>query len=447
MSPSALTFDQFRQSVKSLGEQALEPAYPEAERVRRAKRVFFDKLDVNMALELESCIHCGMCAESCHFYVQTHDPKYTPIVKLELLRRFYRRELSPQRWLYRLLSRDITAQELVEWEALVFDSCTECGRCALICPMGINIPKMVHVNREALAEAGVVPKELRLIAEEQGDNNTIFGVGATQLREAVEQLRAQGIEVPLDKEKADVLVLTTVVDILLFADSLAATTKIMNYLGLDWTLASDGFEAANFGLLSGYDDLQRTASQRIIDAATQRDVQTVIVPECGHAYPALRWYGANDLGRPLPFEVLAMSEFLGREIKSGRLKVAPLGEQRKVTYHDPCKVARHGGVIEEPRAALNALGVELREAASNREMSWCCGGGAGVFLINRAASLRQRAFEKKKEQVDEIGVESVVTACGSCRLNFMNGAVNVNWDKKIESLVELVGDNLASKAV
>jgi Fe-S oxidoreductase len=204
--------------------------------------------------------------------VQTHDPKYTSILKLELLRRFYRRELSPQRWLYRLLSRDITAQELAEWEALVFDSCTECGRCALICPMGINIPKMVHVNRGALAEAGVVPKELRLIVEEQGDNNTIFGAGATQLREAVEQLRAQGIEVPLDKEKADVLVLTTVVDILLFADSLAAITKIMNYLGLDWTLASNGFEAANFGLLSGYDDLQRTASQRIIDAATQRNV-------------------------------------------------------------------------------------------------------------------------------------------------------------------------------
>ena len=146
-------------------------------------------------------------------------------------------------------------------------------------------------------------------------------------------------------------------------------------------------------------------------------------------------------GKPLPFEVLAISEFLGREIKAGRLKVKSAGA-RKLTYHDACKLGRHGGVLEEAREALRALGVDFRETDPNAEMNWCCGGGAGVFLINRAASLRQKAFELKQRQIDATDAEAVVMSCGSCRLNFMNGQANTAWPVKIESLVELVGNNL-----
>lgn len=443
MSVNKTDFEQFRTALRGLGDSLQAEALSDAERVHRAKRVFLDRLDVNMAFDLETCVHCGMCAEACHFYVQTEDARYTPTLKYDLLRWVYRREVGPQRWLYRLISRDIRVQDLRDWEELVFDSCTECGRCALMCPMGINIPKLVHITREALAAAGIVPKELQALAQEQSSRESIFGVGREQLISVVERLREQGTVVPLDRERADVLVLTTVVDITLFTDALAATARIMNHLGMNWTIATWGFEAANFGLLSGHENLQRTATKRIIDAAIDCGASTVIVPECGHAYPALRWEGANELGRPLPFEVLAISEFLGRELKSGRLKVKPIGPGKKVVYHDPCKVARHGGALEEPREALKALGVDLRETASNREMNWCCGGGAGVFVINRAAALLQKAFEKKKEQVDATGADSVVTACGSCRLNFIAGASHVNWDKRIESLVEMVGANLA----
>jgi len=147
-------------------------------------------------------------------------------------------------------------------------------------------------------------------------------------------------------------------------------------------------------------------------------------------------------GRPLPFEVLAVSEFIGREIKAGRLKLRNAGA-RKLTYHDACKLGRHGGVLGEPREALRALGVDFRETDPRAEMNWCCGGGAGVFLINRAAGLRQKAFELKQRQIEATGAEAVVMSCGSCRLNFMNGQANTGWPVKIESLVELVGDNLA----
>ena len=78
-----------------------------------------------------------MCAEACHFYESTQKPEYARVHKVAPLRRFYMRELSALRLFNRIFIRDTSLKELEAWQTLVFDSCTECGRCDMICPMGI----------------------------------------------------------------------------------------------------------------------------------------------------------------------------------------------------------------------------------------------------------------------------------------------------------------------
>ncbi len=435
--------EQFRQTPGRLRERAPAVRGTDTERVERAKAVFRRRIDAGMAIDMECCIHCGMCAEACHFYESTGDSKYAPIHKLAPLRRFYHRELSPIRWLYLLFTRDISIGELEQWQELVYDSCTECGRCDMICPMGILISPMVGVMREALAAADLMPAELAGAGREQLDDGTVLGAGQVELDAALAKLRADGVEIPVDSDSAEVMVLTTALDLTVLPSALTAMAKIMNALGANWTLRRSGYEASAFEYISGDEGAQRDATRRIVEEAKACGAKTLIVPECGHAYPALRWKAAERLGEPLPFEVMAISEFIGRELAAGHLKLAKAQNGGSVTYHDPCKIGRLGGVFDEPRQALDALGLELREMESHGPTQYCCGGGAGVMLIERAAPLRQRAFEIKMRQVDDTGAAAVVTSCESCRMNFAIGAANANWQTPVKSLMELVAENLA----
>jgi Fe-S oxidoreductase len=443
MSAVASDIQKLREELRDRGATVKSTELAPAERVERVKDVFRRRLDANMATYLETCLHCGMCAEVCHFYEATGEGKYTPIYKIDPMRRFYQRELAPMGWLRKLVMRDITPADLDEWQKLAYDACTQCARCDMICPMGIQISPMIAVMREALAEAGMQPAENKALAREVLEKGTVMGFGPEDYRRVAAELRAQGIEVPLDKPKAAVVVLMSAMDAMLFKGAIAATAKIMNRLGLDWTIRTNAGDAAVFDWTSGDERAKAAVLRKVVAETIGAGAKTLIVPECGHGYAAVRWDAANVVGSELPFEVLAISEFVGREIEAGRLKVKPLPAGKSVTYHDPCKVGRWSGVFDEPRNALKAIGVEVREMESHAKTNYCCGGGAGLVLNERANKLRAGAFHIKMREADATGAGSVVTACGHCRMTFVAGAQHANWQKPIESLVELVAANLA----
>jgi Fe-S oxidoreductase len=439
------TFQMFMGMVGELGKLAQPTEMSDAQRVERAKKLFVEKTTWDIATELESCIHCGLCASACHYAISTGDAKYTPARKFELMRTVYRRELSPMRWLYKLVLPDITAKDLEEWQELVYDSCTMCARCSLICPMGIHIAELVDYHREALAAAGLVPAEMRAMDQEQAATGHIFEASEEVLEYKVRELSEKhGIEIPLNKEGAEVMVLTSGLDLHLFNDALVGTAKILNHAKVNWTFWADAYEGANFGYMTGDKKSEARQVSRIVEAAVKHKVKVVVVPECGHSYPALRFDGAEVTGKPLPFDVMAPSEYISRLYEEGKLKLKKPADRQAVTFHDPCKVGRHGGVFDGPREVLKAMGLDLRETENHHMTNFCCGGGAAVFLIERAAELRQKSFELKFDEVKRTRADSLVVSCGSCRLNFERGKMNAGEALPVDSFAQIVGDNLAS---
>jgi len=420
---------------------------PDAERVKRAMQNFVKDFGRTAAIYMESCVHCGNCAEACHYYVTTGNPKYTPIWKIEPFKQAYKREYGPFAWFYRTLNLKsaVSVERLEEWQELIYDSCTVCGRCSLICPMGIDIASLVTLARHGMSKAGLVPHELWAVAERGEKEGSPLGATPKVFKERIEWLVDDyEVEIPLDKAQAEVMCAMSSIEIMKYPESIVATAKIMKHVGADWTFRLDGYEATNFGLLSGNAEWQREMSMKLINAAIACGAKTLILPECGHAYGALRWMGANVYGKPLPFRVLHIAEFLAEHVKSGRLKLNKIG--KSVTFHDPCQISRRGGAIEAPREVLTALGVELREMEPGKGLNWCCGGGGGVVTIHRADPLRYRVFQLKMNQIDETGAELPVTSCSNCRQTFDDGQAHFKWDKTMNSLLEMVADNLEEEA-
>jgi len=419
---------------------------PDDQRVEAAMQSFIRDFSRPVATYMESCIHCGQCAQACHFYVSTGDPKYTPIWKLEPFKQAYKREAGPFAPIFKAfnLKPEVTLAELEEWQELIYDSCTMCGRCTMICPMGIDIAALVGLARHAMFEAGLVPHELWAVAQRAEREGSPLGATPKVLKERIDWLADEHeVGIPLDKPRADTLVTLSSIEIMKYPRSIVALARIMKHMGADWTLRSDGYEATNFGMLSGNVEWQKDSTLKLINAAIACGAQTVVLPECGHAYGAMRWQGANMYGKPLPFNVLHISEFLAKSIKDGNLKLAKLA--KSLTFHDPCQVSRRGGATQAPRDVLKALGGEVREPESGGDLNWCCGGGGGVVTIHRADPLRYRAFRIKMEQIDATGADVAVTSCANCRQSFDDGQAHFKWDRAMGSLVELVADNLAAQ--
>ncbi len=415
-------------------------------RVQTALKHFVKDFGAVAATYMESCIHCGMCADACHFYEATKDPKYTPIWKLEPFKQAYKREASPFAFFYRALNlkRKVTVKELEEWQELIYDSCTMCGRCTLICPMAIDISSLVGMARHGMFQAGLVPHELWAVAERAEREGSPLGANADVFKDRCEWLADDHeVTIPVDKEKADILVSMSSIEIMKFPESIVATAKVLNHMGLNWTFRTDGYEATNFGMLSGNSQWQKDMSMKLINAAIACGAQLLILPECGHAYGAMRWNGANIYGKPLPFKVRHISEFLAENIQNGKIKVKKI--DKSLTFHDPCQVSRRGGATQAPRDVLAGLGVELREMEDTKGMNWCCGGGGGVVTIHRADAIRYQAFQIKMKQVDNTGAEILATSCSNCRQTFDDSQAHFHWDKTMQSLLELVADNLVEE--
>ncbi len=401
-------------------------------------------IDAPIAAYFSSCTNCGICAQACIFYTETDDPKYTPIRRVEPMKRIWEQNYTLVGKLKKLvgLSKEVTEQDLQNTVELAFESCTTCGRCTMMCPQGNDIVYMIRRMREGLTAAGLAPKELQEAAVRTADTGSVMGFPMKTLQAQVNAAEQEtGIKIHVDEPNVEYMLLLSSAEVMQFNEIIAALAQIFDQAGVTWTLSSKAHEAGNPGMHMGASEIEGEFIQRIVDAAQELNIKNVISPECGHAYYAIRWEGPNVLRRPYPFKVWHIIEVLDKLRAEGRIKTTGC-ETERLTFHDPCQAARRGGVNVPQRNLLNMVTCNFIEMNDRMACNWCCGGGGGMNTIEKAEPLMQKVFHRKRRQIEELDVTTVVTMCATCRNTLEEGIEANNMNIEVLGLTEVVANHL-----
>jgi len=407
---------------------------------------------------MDACVHCGSCTDKCHYFIGTRDPKNMPVARQELMRSVYRRYFTLAGKLVPGLvgARDLTRELLDEWFSY-FWQCSECRRCSVFCPYGIDTAEVTMAARSILDTVGYGQKYANEILGKVYRIGNNLGLPGPALENTLEGLEEDvkedtGVDVkyPLDVKGAEVLLVTPSADF--FAEphieSLIGYGKVFHAVGTSWTLSSYASEAGNFGLFNGNYETMRKVAMRIREQALELGVKRIIVGECGHAWRVAYafWNTLTGLGAGAsdPFAVELQKqldprypepshicEFTWDLIQQGRLKFdKEANDSRVVTFHDSCNVARAsrmgntpGGQFDIPRNIIKAVANKFVEMPPEtiREVTFCCGGGGGVLtdeLIEARIKGALPRMEALHEVVEKHGVNFMATICAICKAQF-----------------------------
>jgi Fe-S oxidoreductase len=167
-------------------------------------------------------------------------------------------------------------------------------------------------------------------------------------------------------------------------------------------------------------------------------VKEVCVCECGTAYRVMK-----QLSGQQPFKVTSITEVHARYLREGRLKLDKTKIKGAITYHDPCQIARNGGVMAAPRYILQHLSDDFREMTADPRYNWCCGGGGGlVALGDETLDFRMKSSRVKVDQVKATGAAILVTACENCHTQLGNLNDHYKMGLEVKFLSSMVADAL-----
>ncbi len=441
---------------------------------------FKDRLDRFRSLKLfmDICVRCGACADKCHYFIGSGDPKNMPVLRAELMRSVYRKEFTKAGKLLGRLAgaRDLTIDVLKEW-FYYFYQCTECRRCSVFCPYGIDTAEITMMAREILNLVGC---NINWVLEPAANCFKVgnhIGIQPHSLKDMIdffiddiEEVTGVRIEVPFNKKGAEVLFVTPSGDF--FADP--GTYTFMGYLmlfheiGLDYTMSYYAAEGGNFGLFSSNENMKKL-NAKIYAEAKRLGVKWILGGECGHMWRVKNQY-MDTMNGPADFlevpkspitgtvfehakstKMIHIAEFTADLIKHGKIKLDPSRNRGlNVTFHDSCNPSRAMGMFDEPRYVLKHVVEEFHDMPENtiREKTFCCGSGSGLnndeFMEMRMRGGLPRANAVKYVH-EKYGVNTLACICAIDRaalptlMNYWVPGVQVC------GLHELVGNALVMK--
>jgi Fe-S oxidoreductase len=359
-------------------------------------------------LFLDICVRCGACADKCHFFIGSGDPKNMPVLRAELMRSVYRKHFTVAGKILGELcgARDLTEDVLKEW-FYYFYQCTECRRCSVFCPYGIDQAEITMMGRELLNLVGCNINWILEPAANCFRTGNHLGIQPHTFKDMVEffvddieNITGIRMEPTFNRKGAEILFITPSGDV--FADP--GTYTLMGYMmlfheiGLDYTWSTYASEGGNFGLFTSHEMIKRLNAKMYAEAK-RLGVKWILGGECGHMWRVINQY-MDSMNGPADFleepvspitgtkfenarstKMVHIAEFTADLIRNHKIKLDPSrNDQLKVTFHDSCNPARAMGLFEEPRYVIRNVCNHFHEMPENtiREQTFCCGGGAGL---------------------------------------------------------------------
>ncbi|MCK5545728.1 MAG: (Fe-S)-binding protein, partial [Rhodospirillaceae bacterium] len=395
---------------------------------------------------LDSCVKCGACTDKCHYFLGTGDPKNMPVARQDLLRSVYRRHFTTAGKLFPKLvgAKEMDKEMLDDWYKY-FHQCSQCRRCAVFCPYGIDTAEISMAARDIMDHIGVGTKysnEILAKVHVIGNNLGLPGPALVNtmegLEEDVEEETGIPVKYPVDVEGADVLLITPSADFFAepHVDGLIGYGKVFHQAGINWTVSSYASEAANFAMFIGSYEQMHKVSNRIRKAALDLGVKRIIFGECGHAwrvaYSFLNTFAGPwdflDPKYPTPQHILEVTHEL---IQNGGIKLdASANDDKVLTFHDSCNVARatrmgnmEGGQFIIPREVIKASVNKFvdMDPQTTCEKTFCCGGGGGL-LTDDLMELRVKGALPRMEALNDViknhGVTHMAAICAICKSQF-----------------------------
>ena len=406
--------------------------------------LFESKLNQAMQLYLETCTRCGVCIEACHVYASTGQVQHIAAYRAEVVRRIYKKYFKARGKVWPKVGecKELSDMALEELYQAAY-SCTGCRRCMVYCPFGIDTQMLMSIAKLLLIGANAEPEILSLLADtsiEKGKSIELFKEGFLQGIKNIEkqvverwQVEAGETAIPVGVEGADLLYVA-----LAGTHSIIPAAVVFNAARENWTLSF--FEAVNFGAFVGDPTRTKLILDRIIEEAKRLKVKEVCICECGTAYRVMKQLSGRQ-----PFDVTSITEVHARYLKEGRIRLDKSKIEVPVTYHDPCQIARNGGIFDAPRYILNHLTDDFREMSPEPTYNWCCGGGGGLVALGEdTLDFRMKSARVKSEQVGKSGAAILATACENCHTQLDNLNDHYKMNVEVRFLSSMVADALVA---
>lgn len=425
------------------------------EKKNKALEILSDPQDSKLVTHLNSCVHCGLCAESCMYYLATKDEKYIPAKKVDIISSIYQRYCTVTGKYFPVLTgaRELDEEIKDEMVDLLFGACTLCGRCVKHCSVGVDISYVVRKGREMVSEMGYVPASLQATLDAALKTGNNMGIPADELKDTLswledelkDEVNDEQASIPLNVSYAEVLYTLNPREPKFFPLSISAMAKIFYAAKESWTLSTQMYDVTNYAFFTANNEEAGIIAQRLYDEMLKLNSKRCVLAECGHGSRAFRWEAPNYLQKSFEFDVITSVELIAEYISEGRIKLDKGLNNETVTLHDPCNLVRNGGIINQQRYILRHAVTDFVEMTPYGTDNFCCGGGGGQLAMSEYNERRMKIAEIKAEQIRRTGAKVVVTPCHNCVDQLMQIDNKFKLGVKIKTLAEIVADAIVTK--